>query len=172
MSQIQTFDHGTALADVETLTGNSGGAVGPNGAGNINVLGADNITVTGNPGTNTLTITDTDNTIYTAQTIGNVTATIFTYAIPAESAVFIGAQVVGAKDDYTEVFGGPISCVARRDAVGAPEIPWQDDATDGDDLEPDTFFGVSGNNIILTVLGATGDTYNWRAKVTYIVQDV
>jgi hypothetical protein len=42
-------------AVVETLTGNSGGAVGPNG-GNINVVGTGSITVTGNPGTSTLTI--------------------------------------------------------------------------------------------------------------------
>ena len=41
---------------VETLTGNTGGAVGPTG-GNINVIGAGGITVTGNPGTSTLTIT-------------------------------------------------------------------------------------------------------------------
>ncbi len=41
---------------VETLTGNSGGAVGPDGSNTINTLGtANEITVTGNPGTNTLT---------------------------------------------------------------------------------------------------------------------
>lgn len=42
---------------VETLTGNTGGAVGPNGADNINVIGdGTSITVSGNPLTNTLTI--------------------------------------------------------------------------------------------------------------------
>ncbi len=42
---------------VETLTGNSGGAVGPDGSNNINVVGdGTTIDVTGNPGTNTLTI--------------------------------------------------------------------------------------------------------------------
>lgn len=42
---------------VETLTGNSGGAVGPDASHNINVVG-DGVTVNvaGNPGTNTLTI--------------------------------------------------------------------------------------------------------------------
>lgn len=40
---------------VNTLTGNSGGAVSPT-AGNINVVGSGPITVTGNPGTSTLTI--------------------------------------------------------------------------------------------------------------------
>jgi hypothetical protein len=42
---------------VETLTGNSGGAVGPDGSHNINVIGSGTISVAGNPGTNTLTIT-------------------------------------------------------------------------------------------------------------------
>ena len=44
------------IGGVATLTGNSGGAVGPS-AGNINVVGSGDITVVGNPGTNTLTIT-------------------------------------------------------------------------------------------------------------------
>ena len=43
--------------DLETLTGNTGGAVSPDGADNINVVGdAVTINVAGNPGTNTLII--------------------------------------------------------------------------------------------------------------------
>lgn len=58
MSQVNNLGNsGGALAVVETLTGNTGGAVGPDGAHNINVVGtAGQVTVTGNPGTNTLTI--------------------------------------------------------------------------------------------------------------------
>lgn len=42
---------------LNTLKGNSGGFVGPDGGGNINVIGdGTTITVVGNPGTNTLTI--------------------------------------------------------------------------------------------------------------------
>lgn len=44
--------------DIRTITGNSGGAVPPNAAHNINILGAGTISVVGNPGTNTLTISD------------------------------------------------------------------------------------------------------------------
>lgn len=55
------------------LTGNSGGAVPPDGSGNINILGAGGVLVTGNPGTNTLTITagSTDfwSTIIASQTM-------------------------------------------------------------------------------------------------------
>jgi len=44
---------------IETLTGNSGGPVGPDGAFNINVVGnnSSGINIVGNPGTNTLTVT-------------------------------------------------------------------------------------------------------------------
>ena len=41
---------------VETLTGNSGGPVSPDGSDNINLLGAGGVTVSGNAGTHTLTI--------------------------------------------------------------------------------------------------------------------
>lgn len=43
-------------ATAETLTGDTGGPVSPDGANNINIVGGDTITVNGNPGTNTLTI--------------------------------------------------------------------------------------------------------------------
>ena len=55
MSQIAHFTAGGG-AGITAITGNVGGAV--NGlAGNINIVGAGGVTVTGNPGTNTLTIT-------------------------------------------------------------------------------------------------------------------
>jgi hypothetical protein len=43
------------IGGIATLTGNSGGAVGPT-AGNIDIVGSGSVTVTGNPGTSTLTI--------------------------------------------------------------------------------------------------------------------
>lgn len=43
-------------SSVTTITGNSGGAVPPT-AGNINIIGAGGVTVSGTPGTSTLTIT-------------------------------------------------------------------------------------------------------------------
>lgn len=57
MSQISSLGlGGSGLGPVYTLTGNTGGAVPPT-AGNINVVGAGGITVTGVAGTSTLTIT-------------------------------------------------------------------------------------------------------------------
>lgn len=59
MSQAGSFNTGVLPpgGGVETITGNSGGAVGPDGANNINVIGdGTTIDVVGNPGTNTLTV--------------------------------------------------------------------------------------------------------------------
>jgi hypothetical protein len=42
------------------LEGNTGGAIGPTGGGIINVVGAGTITVSGNAGTNTLTISNAE----------------------------------------------------------------------------------------------------------------
>jgi hypothetical protein len=57
MSQagITTPKSGGGGSGVQTLTGNTGGAVGPTG-NNINIVGTGTITVTGTPGTSTLTI--------------------------------------------------------------------------------------------------------------------
>jgi hypothetical protein len=60
MSQAGSINNGNGpgSGNVRTLTGNSGGPVPPDGIGNIDVIGSGGITVTGNPGTNTLTIND------------------------------------------------------------------------------------------------------------------
>ncbi|MFI5332581.1 MAG: hypothetical protein ACHQVS_00600 [Candidatus Babeliales bacterium] len=66
MSQITKYLLGSSNP-IDTLTGNSGGAVPPT-AGNINIIGSGSINVVGNPGTSTLTISTTGTTFlhYTA----------------------------------------------------------------------------------------------------------
>jgi hypothetical protein len=54
MSQYNVNSDASGTTNVETLTGNSGGAVSPSG-GNINTVGTGSITIVGNPGTSTLT---------------------------------------------------------------------------------------------------------------------
>jgi hypothetical protein len=60
MSQAGRFgaSGGGGAGTVSFLAGNSGGNVGPTGGGVINVVGTGAISVAGNPGTNTLTITE------------------------------------------------------------------------------------------------------------------
>src|ERR1044072_7267045 len=59
MSQAGKFStsSGPVVPSVLPLTGNSGGAVGPDGGGNIDVVGdGTTVNIVGNPGTNTLTV--------------------------------------------------------------------------------------------------------------------
>lgn len=69
MSQIIQYQVGALpppppLPTVDTLTGNSGGAVGPDVMNNINILGGTGIVTSGNPGTNTITISATGVTTF------------------------------------------------------------------------------------------------------------
>ena len=107
MSQIGSFfpGGGGGGSPVETITGNSGGAVGPNGAFNINIVGSGTISVVGNPGTNTLTISDSAAGTITSVlgTANEITSTnsggpIVTLSIPA---VFIAPGSVAVTSGFT-----------------------------------------------------------------------
>ena len=90
MSQMGRFS--SLNPPIETLTGNVGGAVGPTG-NNINVVGSGSITVTGNPGTSTLTIT------YTGATPSNIAYVSVNHGASPYTALatdyYISADVTG-----------------------------------------------------------------------------
>jgi hypothetical protein len=90
MSQAGVKVTASSLGAVTTLTGNAGGAVGPSGAGNINVVGGNNITITGNPGTNTLTASVTGTTNHAVQ-VGNATGSLTSLTVGTNGQVLIGA---------------------------------------------------------------------------------
>ncbi len=168
MSQIQRYDVTTALQDIETVTGDTGGAVGPDGAGNINLIGeTDIVSVSGNQGTNTLTILMVDKRLDTATTVGAVTADLMTITLIPSICYTINSLVIGTKNDFTEGFGGMITCVVRRAAAGGALLVYIDARTDGEGVDADATFVVSGNDIILQVTGEVGDTYFWLANTTF-----
>ena len=94
------------IAGAETLTGNTGGAVGPEGAGNINVIGTGAISVAGNPGTNTLTISD-DGTYATSY------ATDSGSAVPAAGIL----TVIGSGGITTSGAGSTITIAGASEQV-------------------------------------------------------
>lgn len=106
MSQAGIISTGSAgVGPVDTLTGNSGGAVPPDGANNINVVGAGGTTVTGNPGTHTLTITVagsgmTWNAIAASQTL----AVDNGYFCTGGAALSLALPAVSAVGDTIAVF--------------------------------------------------------------------
>jgi hypothetical protein len=106
MSQMGSFIQSSGVVTILTLTGNVGGAVGPTLGGNINLIGGAGITVTGNPGTNTLTITGaaTPFTWNVATVDGNMAvdngyisnkAGLLTMTLPAVAAVGDIVRITG-----------------------------------------------------------------------------
>lgn len=121
---------GASGTGILTITGDSGGAVGPDGANNINILTGGNLTLTGSPGTNTLTLS-LDGTIadtYTADA-GS--------AMPAAGNI----NIVGAGGTVTSAAGSTVTITS------GPSIPTQFD-TDAGSATPALN--------ILQVLGGTG----------------
>lgn len=119
MSQSGTFNNGLFPPGtiVQTITGNAGGAVGPDGAQNINLVGSGDITVTGNPGTNTLTISVSGSVSDTYQTdAGN--------AVPALGII----KIVGDRDINTTGAGNTVTikldnAIKLGDLAPIPGLP-------------------------------------------------
>ena len=77
MSQAGVLNRGVypPFSVTETITGNSGGPVGPNFFNNIDLLGGNNINIVGDPATFTLTVNVTGTTNHDVQ-VGNATGSL------------------------------------------------------------------------------------------------
>lgn len=107
MSQAGSFENGTIAPNVETLTGNVGGAVSPDALFNINIVGAGGTVVTGNPLTNTLTITTAGGGLTWSREVGaavplvnnhgyiNTNAGLTTFTLPVNAAVGDVIEIAG-----------------------------------------------------------------------------
>ncbi len=90
---------------LDSLTGNAGGPVGPDGSNNINVIGAGAIIVTGNPGTNTLTISSSNPFFSWAVIVGNQAAiTQHGYFTNGGSTVQVTLPAVSSVGDLFVVY--------------------------------------------------------------------
>lgn len=171
MSQAGRLNNsGTILPDIETLTADSGGAVSPDAAYNINILGGTGITTSGNPATNTITINADTKLQGTGQTVGAVTADIITFGLGAVAAVYVfEGRVAGF--NITDTAGGGYFLVAsvRTDGAAATEIASEvtDDLEEANMAAADIAFVTSGNSIILRVTGIAAKTINWSAEMEY-----
>ena len=156
-------------SDIETLTGDSGGAVPPTG-GNVNILGGPGIDVIGTPGTSTLTIKLNGAIEGTGQTIGAVTADLITLPLGAAPGVYLfKVDIVGF--DRTTPLGVSYfltGCV-RTTGAAATEISNQvtDDFEEGVLIAGAVDLIANANNAIIRVTGTAGKTIDWIAVLTY-----
>jgi len=209
MSQQQFFgDSGSpSFSGIETVTGNTGGAVPGQGVPvNLNLVGdtAQGVSVNGDAGTSTETITVQNSTAAatsgaalkgvasfnsadftdvsgfvsaansmtgTATTVGAVVATTITLPLGATPACYqIHSDTVGFAP--AGPYGESVSEIltVRTDGATATIIDAPDFFSNIESpLVPALFFTtVSGNNVIVQVLGSPGNTVNWFSKLTYI----
>jgi hypothetical protein len=112
MSQFFVRDNSSSGADIETITGNSGGAVGPDGSFNINLLGSTEggINIVGNPGSHTLTVSmqspfsgdfTFDSGDLAAQTETLTISNLDTGSALASSQLLVKVAGAGGGDPYT-----------------------------------------------------------------------
>lgn len=168
MSQIAMIaSPGTIKPDIETLTGDLGGAVSPDAALNLNLLTGNGLTSTGNPATNTITFSIDGLTLGTAQTIGAVTADVLTIPLGITPTNFIftcniaGYEAAGSFGCSYFVIGS-----VKTNGIAATIIP-DPDYTVSEDLAlaaADIDMLAVGNSVVFRVTGVAGLTINWKAQ--------
>ncbi len=170
MSQAGSFENGTSAPNIETITGDSGGPVGPDAAFNINLVGGPGIDVVGTPGTNTLTISLNGGIQGTGQTIGAVTADLITMPLGAVPGVYLFKVDIVGFDSGTPLGVSYFLTGAMR-TTGAASFEISNQATD--DFEEGALSAceidlvANANNAIIRVTGTAGKTINWIAVLTY-----
>ncbi len=175
---INVAGGGGGGAPVQTLTGDSGGAVPPT-ANNINTLGNDStvnnangITIIGNPGTSTLTTTLTNRLQGTGTTVGATTADLVTFSLGATPATYVIEANFAAFESTTpagagySLFGTVRTTGAAASLVGTPDKINNENTA----LMPSTAdIVVSGNDVILRVTGTAALTVNWSTVGYYVM---
>ena len=170
MSQSGVYIHSSGSGGiVETLTGNTGGAVGPTG-GNINVVGSGSISVTGIPGSSTLTISSSlaattyDGNTGTATPSANVlnvtgsgvisvSASGNTLAITSTSSAALTYKAVSTTPYVvltTDTYLG-VNSSAGAITIELPNAP----ATSFNVIIKDSTGSAATNNITVTTVGGT-----------------
>lgn len=159
---------------IVTLTGNTGGAVPPDGAGNIDIVGAVDsfVTVTGTIGTNTLEISLLNELVATITTVDDVPTSVpaLLFPISAGRAVFIAYEVIAAFADYSEMFNGVITQGVIRDAINPAVLQAGQDNTftTGFAGTPATNVQLIGNSVDFQVIGVAATTINWKIVLRFL----
>ena len=161
---------------VQTLTGNSGGAVPPT-ANNINIIGSGGVTVTGNPGTSTLTITVADTLLTGTATTTGHTNSVINVNIPlplSNSAISVRANIVGYDLTANLSVGGELIGLVRN--VGGVLTVVNVDVTQNDDMavhDATWTLVTSGTNVQVQVTGTANgggaDVIHWTSVIDYVI---
>lgn len=103
MSQRTIIASSTSSGVVDFLEGNTGGPVGPNGANTINIVGSGSINVSGNAGTNTLTITSSGTSKWLLISTSQVLVSDTGYICTGGGALSLALPAVSSLGDVIEI---------------------------------------------------------------------
>lgn len=171
--RLDAFEQSISPAgQVETLTGDSGGAVSPDALKNINILGGPGIDVVGTPGTNTLTVLLNGGLEGTGTTVGAATADLITFDLGTTPGVYLFKVDIVGFDSATPLgVAYFVTAGARTTGAFSTEIGGQasDDLEEGALIacDCDLICNGAGNDAIVRVTGTAGKTISWRAVLTY-----
>ncbi len=183
MSQIFADTGSTPSADIETLTGDQGLAVGPDGAHNINILAitsedfnALELQTVGVPASNTITVTQFNTILGSATGTGVTTLTLITFDLGLTDAVYV-MDITLAVFDFTNDIGAGCNIFGTIRTIGGVatiiDTPDKVDNGEGSLVFPgaDCNMIASGNNFLLQYLVPVGVTVRVSAFVHYTKQE-
>lgn len=177
MSQLSSIILGSSpfVGPVLTLTGDAGGPVGPTVGGTINLLSSNTSTITiiGNPGTNTLTFSLSNQLVGEVTTVDNTPTNVpgLLVTMLPQNGVNITTNFVAVIDDYSAIRTGVSAVAARRPAIGAtvidsPVVNYTSNKTPG--FFPKVTYQLVGNDVSFTVIGEPATTIKWTALLTFL----
>ena len=103
MSQAGPLSAGAFPGVIQFLEGNTGGDIGPNGSGVIHVVGTGTISVSGNAGTNTLTISDMDTSWSSVSASQAMVSNMGYFVVSPGGAVVLTLPATSVQGDVIQV---------------------------------------------------------------------
>jgi len=165
MSQSGSFGGGSS---VQTLTGDTGGAVPVDAAQNIDIIGGANVSIVGDAGNHNLTISVTGGYEGTGQTVGAVTDDIITFPLGATPGVYeITVRMSGFESTTPAGAGYRINAAVRTTGAAGTLIG----VNAVDTFEEAALAGcvaaivVVGNDAIVRATGVAALTIDWSAEL-------
>lgn len=167
-----TYNQSAVIGVMNTVTGNSGGAVGPDAAHNTNLVGTGAVTVTGTPITNTLTISIAGATVPEGGTglttitdhslvLGSGVAAMTELGVATNGQLVIGSTGADPVLATLTSIGGTIAVTNAAGSINLDAIPTAIGVTqlDGDTGTGTPLLGVVDvlGSANITTLGALND---------------
>jgi hypothetical protein len=103
MSQAGEVNIASSIGVVDFIEGNTGGPIAPDASNTIFILGAGNLSLSGNPATHTLTVTDTGLTAWTTISASQTLAVNSGYICTGGGTLALLLPPTSARGDMIEI---------------------------------------------------------------------